>query len=67
MAQYTNDVNYNPTAALSGGFFGYITEFAIGGYGLVTFGFLWGNADNWAPCCEVYPAVWEECQCEPIS
>lgn len=59
----THKVTVNGPAALTGGFVGNITSWTIGGYGLVTFGFLWGLNDIWTPCCEAQEVTWEACDC----
>jgi len=42
---------------------GPLTGYSISGLGLVTYGFLWLKNDIWVDCCEVYEAVWVECEC----
>ena len=36
---------------------------SISGYGLVTFGFLWGVADIWTDVGDCQVVTWDDCPC----
>jgi hypothetical protein len=63
MAFYTINATYDPTALETFGFVGDLGAFAIGGLGLVTFGFIWGVADIWTPNNNPVNVTWQPVPC----
>lgn len=63
MAVYPHRVKINPTAVEDFGLAGYDGAFAISGYGINTFGFIWGIADIWRVIDDCQSVVWEDCAC----
>lgn len=65
MAIYPQRVTINPLGQLTFGFVGWDGDYALSGYGLDTFGFIWGIADIWHPAEECQAVVWTDCPCSP--
>jgi hypothetical protein len=65
MAFVSNVVDINANGQLVYGLtrFVYASEFAIDGYGLNTFGFIWGAGGIWTSCGAIPVTEWTACEC----
>lgn len=63
MISYSHKVKINPVGLLTFGFVGLDGAYSISGYGLGTFGFVWGVADIWVPTDECAEVTWVACAC----
>lgn len=60
MAIYSHPVVINPLGQQTFGLVGWRGTYALSGYGLATFGFVWGIADIWIPIDNCEAVVWDD-------
>lgn len=63
MAVYPFKVKINPLALNDFGFVGLDGAYALSGYGLTTFGFIWGVNDIWVDADDCQDVTWDDCAC----
>lgn len=62
---FTNNVTIDGNGQLTYGLcrWVYFNEFAIDGYGVNTFGFIWGAGSIWTDCGPIPETEWTACTC----